>query len=161
MIEKGGKILLTVKRKRFCDIYLSNGFNGTQACRDAGYSSVAPNGLTKKANKLLNEPDIKAYIKEVLEETDEKLIATKDEILKFLTDTMRGKTKEKTAVTVRTGLGNGVFSDEIKQVDVQVKARERLKSAELLAKIRKYIDGEGDDKTPIIIQNNIPGGPND
>ena len=59
---------LTLMQRLFCEHYLSNGYNGTQAALSAGYSKNCPD---VQAVENLAKPSIKKYIgnrmKEVLE----------------------------------------------------------------------------------------------
>ena len=76
---------LSTPRKRFCDLYVTNGQNGTQAYLSVFYTkkpSVAATG----ANKLLKVPAIRAYIDLVktfsTDEVLDHLSVTKERILK-------------------------------------------------------------------------------
>jgi hypothetical protein len=52
---------LTIPRKRFCDVYLSNGQNGTQAYL-AVFHTNKPSCASVGACKLLKRPDVDSYI---------------------------------------------------------------------------------------------------
>lgn len=52
---------LTIKRRRFADYYLENPNNQAEAYRKAGYSG-GNETCRVEASKLLNNPNIKAYI---------------------------------------------------------------------------------------------------
>lgn len=66
---------LTEKQEKFCNEYIKNGFNGTKAAIDAGYSKDTAYSI---ANENLNKPEIKSRIEElkgdIFEILDEKLI---------------------------------------------------------------------------------------
>lgn len=81
---------LTVKQKAFCENYIITG-NATQSYKNAGYSSNSYANLRKEGSRLLKKPEIQAYIDELMKEKDSLLIAKQDEVLEFLTATMRNE----------------------------------------------------------------------
>ena len=81
---------LTEKQKRFADYYIETG-NATQSYIRAGYSE---NGANRSANKLLTNTDIAEYIAERMRPTEEKRIATGDEVMEFFTAVMRGEIRD-------------------------------------------------------------------
>lgn len=110
---------LTEKNKMFCDYWLSNGCNGTQAAISSGYSKKTAKEI---ASELLTKPNIQEYIDKRLKKAADKRIADVTEVLEFFTETMREKEAER---------------------------RDRIKSAELLGKanalfIEKQITVETD-----------------
>ena len=78
---------LTPKQKRFCDEYLID-LNATQAAIRAGYSKKTAYSI---GQENLKKPEINAHIEKRMEEKEEALIAKQDEVLKYLTAVMRGK----------------------------------------------------------------------
>lgn len=50
---------LTLKQRRFCDEYLANGGNATEAALAAGYSSKTAYSI---GSENLNKPEIKEYL---------------------------------------------------------------------------------------------------
>lgn len=83
-----GKI--SAKHKRFVNLYLKS-FNGTQAAIEVGY---APKGAGSRANEILKRPEVKAYMKERLENQDARIVADADECLAFLSAVLRGEVKD-------------------------------------------------------------------
>lgn len=81
---------LTVKQRKFCELYLELG-NGTQAAVGAGYMEA---NAAQTASEILNYPHIQAYIQELLDETKSKRIATIEEVMEFYTKVMRGEEKD-------------------------------------------------------------------
>ena len=81
---------LTPKQKKFCDEYLKLG-NATQAAKNAGYSEKT--GYRTGADNL-KVPHILDYINARQEQIASKDIADIEEIMKYLTDVMRGKIKD-------------------------------------------------------------------
>jgi len=74
---------LTNKQKLFCETYVSNGLNATQAAISAGYkkSSAKETGYEN-----LTKPHIAQYIKELQAETSQKLVITRESQLKELNE---------------------------------------------------------------------------
>jgi phage terminase small subunit len=97
---------LTRKQKAFCENYIANGGNATQAAIDAGYK---PNSAKSVGSENLSKPDIAAYIGELSKPTEEKRIASAEEVLEYLTMVVDAKKKElrgEAAETVKTADAN-------------------------------------------------------
>ena len=124
---------LTDKQKRFADEYLID-CNGAKAAIRAGYSRNS----ASYASKLLANPDIRAYIDGELAKIHSNTIANAEEVLEFLTQVMRGESKEQVIVRVD---GNQ------EPIMIEVSARERLKAAELIGK-RYGMFSERDNSAP-------------
>ena len=86
----GKKDKLTPKQKKFCDEYLKLG-NATQAAKNAGYSEKT---AYRTGADNLKVPHILDYINARQEQIASKDIADIEEIMKYLTDVMRGKIKD-------------------------------------------------------------------
>lgn len=117
---------LTDKQKRFCDEYLID-INATQAAIRAGYSKKT---ARKIGQENLTKPDIKQYISRRMAEKESALIANQDEVLKYLTSVMRGKSQS-TEIVVE-GLGDGV--SEAREIQKSPSEKDKLRAAELLGK---------------------------
>ena len=113
---------LTEKQKRFCDEYIIT-LNATQAAIRAGYSSKYAN---TNASKLLQITTIKQFIEKCLAEKESELIATQDEVMKYLTKVMRGESRA--SVLARDEIG----ADRV--IEKPPDEKERTKAAELLGK---------------------------
>lgn len=113
---------LTAKQQVFCDEYLIS-LNATQAAIKAGYSerSARVIGLEN-----LTKPALKKYIDERMNEEREKRIASREEILQYLTGVVRGEERGTTLV------GVGMGAQEVTQEKPTIS--ERTKAAELLGK---------------------------
>lgn len=117
---------MTNRQKRFCDEYLID-MNATRAAIRAGYSEKTAKSI---ASEYLTKPDIKTYIAERMESKDDELIAKQDEVLRYLTAVMRGKSQSEVVVIEGTGLG----CSKAKRMKKNPDEKERLKAAELLGK---------------------------
>lgn len=81
---------LTLKQKAFADYYIENG-NAEESAVKAGYSPKYARG---NAHKLVANSCISAYIAERMKPTEEKRIATGDEVMMFFTAVMNGEIKD-------------------------------------------------------------------
>ncbi len=117
---------LTAKQRRFCDEYLID-LNATQAAIRAGYSEKNARNI---ASENLAKPNIKAYIDERMAEKESQLIATQDEVLKYLTSVLRGESKSTEIVVEGTGDG----CSEARTLKKEPSEKDRLRAAELLGK---------------------------
>lgn len=64
---------LTKKQELFCNAYLANGFNGTQAAIHAGYSEDSAKEI---ASENLTKPNIKEFLDKRMKKVEEKLEIT-------------------------------------------------------------------------------------
>ncbi len=119
---------LTVKQKKFADLYIQTG-NATLSAEKAGYSK---NTASEIGYENLNKPHIKNYIDKKMKEIEDKEIAKAEEVLKYLTKVMRGEESEE--VVVVEGFGDGI--SKASTMDKGISARERIRAAELIG--RRY-----------------------
>lgn len=119
---------LTDKQKAFCDYYLES-LNATDAAIKAGYSKKT---ARKIGSENLTKLDIKKYIDERLKEIEDARIAKVDEVMKFLTSSLRGEVEEEVVSVMST------LEGETKPVIIkkQISAKDRIKAAELIG--RRY-----------------------
>ena len=115
---------LTEKQRRFVDYYVETG-NATEAARRAGYKN--PN---KASAQNMEKDGICAAVSSRLKELEDKRIAKVDEVMKFLTSTLRGEVEEERIVVEGTGDGRS----DARIIRVQVSARDRLEAAKSLLK---------------------------
>ena len=133
---------MTAKQMRFCDEYLID-LNATQAAIRAGYSEKTAWAI---GNENLTKPYLREYIDKRLAEKEADLIATQDEVMKYLTSVMRREKTENVVVTLSKEESsyvpdeNGVMRKHTIKEDVpkvvQIPARlvDSNKAAELLGK---------------------------
>ena len=128
----GGKLDkegLSVKQRLFVDYYIQMKGNATQAAMKAGYS---PKSAREIGLENLEKPAIKAAIRRRTAELENERTATTQEILEYLAAVMRGQATEE--IVVNVGTGKGFTRPE--KVTAQVSAKERLRAAEMLAKVK-------------------------
>jgi phage terminase small subunit len=111
------------RQQKFADEYLID-LNATQAAIRAGYSKKTAYSL---GNQLLKNLEVKKYISEKMNSKKKDTVATADEVMEFLTKTMRGQLEEKQFFHLK----NKIYS---KTVSKNVVPKDRLKAGELLAK---------------------------
>lgn len=136
---------LTAKQQRFCDEYLVD-LNATQAAIRAGYSKRSAGVI---AVENLKKPNIKAYIEKRMDEKEKALIADQDEVLKYLTEVLRGQSKSEEIVIENIG----DFTSEARTMKKAPSEKDRLKAAELLGKrYGLYTDKVNlNDAVPVVI----------
>lgn len=117
---------LTEKQKRFVDFYIETG-NATEAARKAGYASKAAYAT---GAENLRKPQIKAAIDARLKELEDSRIAKADEVLKFLTATLRSQVTEPHVIVEGTGDG----CSEAKVIETGPSVRDRIEAAKNLLK---------------------------
>ena len=123
--RNGGEVALKLnaRQKAFCEYYVAGG-NATESAIKAGYKEKYA-GVN--ADNLLKNTNISKYIKEILEDRTNNRIAKAEEILEFLTATLRGEVTEEVVVG---GFGKSATEKIVKNVDL----KDRIKAAELLGK---------------------------
>lgn len=77
-----------IKQKAFADYYIECG-NATESAKKAGYKNPKQQG-----SRMLSNVDVKAYIAGRMKPTEDKRIATGDEVMEFFTRVMRGEIKD-------------------------------------------------------------------
>lgn len=133
---------MTAKQQRFCDEYLID-LNATQAAIRAGYSEKTAAVI---ATENLRKPNIREYIDTRMAEKEEQLIATQDEVMKYLTAVMRREYSEHVVVTLSAEESkyepdaNGtmrkvtVKTESAEIVEIPARLSDANKAAELLGK---------------------------
>ena len=110
MVNVVSDIKLKPKELKFAEEWLKT-TNATQSAIKAGYSERT---AYSAGNRLLKKVDVKQYIDERLTEMQESSIADTNEVMKFLSSTMRGDIPD--------------------QFGLDPALNDRLKAAELLGK---------------------------
>ena len=136
---------LNVKQKAFADYYIETG-NAYQSAIKAGYSENYSKG---NIIKLLENESVKAYIDERMKQIESDRIAKAEEVLAFLSSSLRGEVVEE---VVTTETVDGMIKPVI--LKKQLSAKDRIKAAELLGKryalFTEKVDLEGNVGVTII-----------
>lgn len=136
---------LTIKQKAFADYYIELG-NATEAAIKAGYN---PKTARQIGSMNLTKVDIKSYIDERMKGIESYRIAKAEEVLAFLSASLRGEVLEE---VVSTESIDGMIKPVI--LKKQLSAKDRIKAAELLGKryalFTEKVDLEGNVGVTII-----------
>lgn len=139
---------LTEKQKAFCDYYIES-LNATESYKRA-YKVAKQSTAEANGSRLLSNAKVKNYIDKRLKKIEDKRIAKAEEVLAFLSSSLRGEIDEE--VVVVEGKGNGISKAKI--VTKQLSAKDRIKAAELLGKryslFTEKVDIEGNVGVTII-----------
>lgn len=111
---------LTPKQKAFADEYLICG-NATQAAKKAGYSEKTAHVI---GGENLKKPAISAYIAERMRPTEEKRIATADDVLMFFTRVLNGEEKDAFGLDVsvqdRISAGKEILKRHVDEKKIEI-----------------------------------------
>ena len=136
---------LNIKQKAFADHFIETG-NAYQSAIKAGYSENYAKG---NVIKLLENESVKAYIDERMKQIESDRIAKAEEVLAFLSSSLRGEVVEE---VVATETVDGMIKPVI--LKKQLSAKDRIKAAELLGKryalFTEKVDLEGNVGVTII-----------
>lgn len=119
---------LTEKQKAFCDYYIES-LNATESYKKA-YNCTNETTARTNGAKNLQKPSIKKYIEEQLQQMQSNRIADATEVLEYLTRIIRNEETEEAILTVNTG----DFTSEVRKVQKEISAKDKIKAAELLGK---------------------------
>lgn len=126
---------LTMKQQKFADEYIISG-NATQAYLIAYPNIKNESTASSNSSRMLRNDKVKSYIDARLEELQSKAIADQQEVLEYLTSTMRGETQDEELLVV----GHGMAA-EVQRHERRSDTGQRTKAAELLGKrYRLWID---------------------
>lgn len=124
---------LNPRHKRFAEIYISNGFNASDAYRKV-YKNKNSNTVCANAYKIKNMPNVKAYIKFLEKEIIKESISDLKEIEGFLNRAY------KTGYLVNPNNKSGSKSKNKQKIDT----KERIDIAKTLLKLHSGKDLETD-----------------
>ena len=118
---------LNERQKAFVDYYVQSA-NATEAAKKAGFSTKTAYSI---GQRLLKHVEVQAAIRRRTAELESERTAKTQEILEYLAAVMRGEAEEEVVMNIGTGKG---FT-KAEKVKAQVSAKDRLKAAEMLAKV--------------------------
>lgn len=129
------------QQKRFCDEFLANGGNATQAYKKV-YGVKSDEVASAAGSRLLGNVRVKKYLDEhstSLEEHNSK-IATAEELQEFVTSVIRGDLREI------------VVSASGKKVEAPAGVKDRLKAVDMMARMKgMYRDKVDVSIAPIVL----------
>lgn len=112
---------MTKKQKDFCDYYIISP-NATQAAIKAGYKKKTAYSI---GHENLKKPEIKKYLRDIMEKKKKENSISQDEIIEYLTNVVKGKETE-----TRFFVVDGTLIER----KVEYAGKDKIKSAELLGK---------------------------
>ena len=122
---------LTAKQQAFCESYVANGFNATQAALSAGYSE---NTAQQMGSENLSKPVIAEYIFKFKAKASEKALITTEDVVKGLMIEAQGigeDTNTSARITAYKALSDytgGFDSNKVHNVNVEMSHEEWLDS---------------------------------
>lgn len=129
---------LTERQKRFAEFYLAEP-NAAKAAIRAGYSERS---AAQAGYRLQRQPEVQAYIAQMLSGMREARVADAEEVLAFYTSVMRQRVHDQKAFTLRR---EGVLREEgartvtkeesVQTVDIKPTVRDAMEAAQVLAKV--------------------------
>lgn len=139
--------MLNDMQRRFVDEYLID-LNATQAAKRAGYKETS---AYSQGQRLLKHDEIKSLIREKMAEREEDTIASADEVMRYLTSVIRGKSRSH--VLAKDELG----AERI--IEKPPDEKERLKAAELMGKRHQLFTDKVkvDGNMPVMIVDDLDG----
>ena len=142
---------LNERQQQFVDYYVQS-LNATESAKRAGYSAKTAYSI---GQSNLKNVDIRNAINARLKQLESDRIAETKEILEYLTSVMRGEYEEE--IVVNIGKGKGFTQAE--KIKTEVTAKDRLKAAEMLAKVngmfitKQELDVHG--TIPVVIKDDM------
>ena len=106
---------LTIKQKKFADEYIISG-NATEAYKKAYTNVKKDETASVNASRMLRNAKVKNYIDERMKEIDKSKIADQQEVMEFLTTTMRddeNATKDRLKAAELIGKRHMMWSERI------------------------------------------------
>lgn len=140
---------LTLQEKMLCNYYLSH-FCKLKAMTQAGYGETSKKEgkqlekyLHNKAAAIFAKDYIKKYIADKLIEIEDKLVVSREELLKYLARCVAGDMYEKKIINYR---------DSYEIITIQICIKDRTEAAKLLF---KFHDLEGKGKAENVDKPNL------
>lgn len=147
---------LTPKQKAFADNYLINGYNGSQAYKDAGYKWKNDNVAKASASQLLANPNVADYVRKRMERIEKKVetkqISVQEAVNKLVADGMAidytkvtNKRVKRMEIDTDTGL-----PIEVVETTQYIKPSELTRILELKARLEGLLDLPTDNSSEAI-----------
>ena len=134
---------LNEKQRRFCDEFLANGGNATQAYKKVYPGAKNDNVAAVNANRLLRNAKVQKYLDEhstAMEDHNSK-IATAEELQERLTAFVREEAKET------------VVSSSGMKVEIPIGIKDQLKAIDMMLRLKgMYRDKVDLNVSPIVLQ---------
>ena len=118
---------LTSRQIKFCEEYVKNGLNGTQAYMKAYKNCKKEETATASASRLLRNVKVLSYIEELQEELKDKAIMSAKERMVWLTGVVIDENREEIYVKdtenkdIHLGTRNADLNTKLKAIDIMNK----------------------------------------
>jgi len=122
---------LTAKQQAFCESYVANGFNATQAALTAGYKKT---NATQQGCENLGKPYIQEFIQNFMAKASEKALITTEDVVKGLMKEAEGVSEDTSsnarisAYKALSDYTGGFDSNKVHNVNVEMSHEEWLDS---------------------------------
>lgn len=134
---------LTIKQKKFADEYIISG-NATEAYKKAYTNVKKDETASVNASRMLRNAKVKSYIDERMDEIDKSKIADQQEVMEFLTTTMRddeNATKDRLKAAELIGKRHMMWVEK-RMLEADVKTVNNPFKELTTEELRKLIDNE-------------------
>ena len=113
---------LTKNQRRFCEEYVNNSQNGTQAYLKAYKTCKKEETARTNASRLLTNANISQYVKELQEKLKEKAIMSAEERMIWLAKVVKGDVKHTSYDSNGNSYENEAYiSDKMRAIDIMNK----------------------------------------
>ena len=109
---------LSNQQRKFCEEYVNNGNNGTQAYLKAYKTCKKEETAMVNASRLLRNAKVNEYITELRDELKKKAIMTAEERMIWLTGVVLGNVKEKVYYEGEESEREAYLNDKMKAMDM-------------------------------------------
>ena len=110
--------ILSNQQRKFCEEYVNNGNNGTQAYLKAYKTCKKEETAMVNASRLLRNAKVNEYVTELREELKKKAIMTAEERMIWLTGVVLGNVKEKVYYEGEESEREAYLNDKMKAMDM-------------------------------------------
>lgn len=130
---------LNSQQRRFCEEYVKNGLNGTQAYLNAyGNDNLTEESARASASRLLTNVNVLSYIKELQEEVRKANIMSAEERMEWLSGVVKDINRDE--VYVRNSEGKEVLMGS-KNADLNTKIKAIDTLNKMSGEYRTILDG--------------------
>lgn len=111
---------LTSRQIKFCEEYVKNGLNGTQAYMKAYKNCKKEETATASASRMLRNVKVLSYIEELQEELKDEVIMSAKERMKWLSGVVKDINRE--TVFIKDENGNQKIGEQNADLNTKMKA---------------------------------------
>lgn len=127
----------------FCQEYVKNGLNGTQAYLKAYKTCKKEDTAKVNASRLLTNANIQSYIKELQEKIEDEAIMTAKERMKWLSEVIKDIQREEIKIKLPDGSDETLY---MKNADLNTKLKAIDTLNKMTGEYKTILDGKVDIK---------------